>query len=55
EQMKSEVLESIKGQIPMKRLATPTEIADAVGFLAGESGAYITGETLSVNGGLYMN
>ena len=55
EQMKPEVLDSIKNQIPMKRLATPVEIADAVGFLASESGAYITGETLSVNGGLYMH
>lgn len=55
EQMKPEVLESIKAQIPMKRLATPEEIANAVGYLAGESGAYITGETLSINGGLYMH
>ncbi|USD42747.1 SDR family oxidoreductase [Vibrio sp. SCSIO 43135] len=55
EQMKPEVLESIKAQIPMKRLATPEEIAKAVSFLASEDGAYITGETLSVNGGLYMH
>ncbi len=55
EQMKPEVLDSIKNQIPMKRLATPVEIAEAVGFLASDSGAYITGETLSVNGGLYMH
>ena len=55
EQIKPEVLDSIKNQIPMKRLATPVEIAEAVGFLASDSGAYITGETLSVNGGLYMH
>lgn len=55
EQMREEVLASIKSQIPMQRLATPEEIAKAVSFLAGDGGAYITGETLSVNGGLYMN
>lgn len=55
EQMKPEVLESIKNQIPMKRLATPEEIAQSVSYLASDAAAYITGETLSVNGGLYMN
>jgi len=39
----------------MKRLAMPQEIAGAVTFLASDAAAYITGETLSVNGGLYMN
>ncbi|MDN3611761.1 SDR family oxidoreductase [Vibrio ostreicida] len=55
EQMKPEVLDSIKAQIPMKRLATPEEIAKSVSFLVSDAGAYITGETLSVNGGLYMH
>ncbi|MDC0609709.1 SDR family oxidoreductase [Vibrio sp.] len=54
ELMKDEVLESIKNQIPMKRLAKPEEIAGAVAFLVSDAGAYITGETLSINGGLYM-
>lgn len=55
EAMKPEVLESIKGQIPMGRLATPAEVAKSVSFLVSDAGAYITGETLSVNGGLHMH
>ncbi len=55
EAMREEVLDSIRNEIPMKRLARPEEIADAVAFLASDSAAYITGETLSVNGGLYMH
>lgn len=41
-------------QIPMSRLGTPEDIAAAVGFLCSPAAAYITGETLHVNGGMYM-
>lgn len=41
-------------QIPLARLGQPEEIAAMVGFLAGASGAYITGETIHINGGMYM-
>lgn len=55
EEMKPEVLESIVNQVPMKRLAKTKEIANAVVYLASDDAAYITGETLSVNGGLHMH
>lgn len=40
--------------IPLKRLGKPEDIAKMVTFLAGDGGAYITGQTLNVNGGMYM-
>ena len=46
--------EVLVSQISLGRLGQPEEIASVVGFLAGDSGAYITGETIHVNGGMYM-
>lgn len=40
--------------IPMNRVGTPREVADAVGFLCSDAASYITGQTLHVNGGSYM-
>jgi len=45
--------EYLAKQIPMGRLGTADEIADAVLFLAGDSGSYITAQTLHINGGMY--
>ena len=42
-----------KQLIPMARFGTSEEVAEAVGFLASEKASYITGQVLSVNGGLY--
>lgn len=46
--------ETLNGQIPLGRLGQPADIAAAVAFLSADGGAYITGETLHVNGGMYM-
>jgi len=46
--------EGLVGQIALGRLGDAQDIADAVAFLAGPKAGYITGETLHVNGGMYM-
>jgi 3-oxoacyl-[acyl-carrier protein] reductase len=43
----------LKTQIPAKRFGKPEEVAALVGFLASDASAYITGQVISVNGGLY--
>ena len=50
EEQRSELLKSI----PLQKLGEPQDIAAAVGFLASPAGRYITGQTLHVNGGMYM-
>ena len=39
--------------VPMRRFGTPDEVADAVAFLASDKASYITGNVISINGGLY--
>ncbi|MDC0589515.1 3-oxoacyl-ACP reductase FabG [Porticoccaceae bacterium] len=47
--------EAMLTQIPLARLGAPEEIAAVVCFLAGDAAGYITGETIHVNGGMYMS
>jgi len=47
--------ENLQAKIPAARLGQPEDIAKAVGFLCSEEASYITGETIHVNGGMYMS
>lgn len=49
-----DVQEALKAQIPMGILGTPEDVAASVGFLASADSNYVTGQTLHVNGGMYM-
>lgn len=53
-ELPEEQREALIGQIQLNRLGDPADIAAAVTFLAGPMAAYITGETINVNGGMYM-
>jgi len=48
------LVESLERAVPMRRLGEPEDVAAAVAFLASEEAGYITGQTLSVSGGLTM-
>jgi 3-oxoacyl-[acyl-carrier protein] reductase len=46
--------DALISQVPLGRVGTPREVAEVVGFLAGEGATYITGQVFHVNGGLYI-
>ncbi|MEO0542864.1 MAG: 3-oxoacyl-[acyl-carrier-protein] reductase [Pseudomonadota bacterium] len=54
EKLNDKQKDAIMGAIPMKRMGTGTEVASAVTWLASESAAYITGQTIHINGGMAM-
>ena len=49
-----EAREALLAQVPLKRIGTAREVAEMVGFLAGDGAAYVTGQVFHVNGGLYI-
>ncbi|HBI04013.1 MAG TPA: beta-ketoacyl-ACP reductase, partial [Paenibacillaceae bacterium] len=49
-----ETRQNLMGQIPLQRLGKPEDIAHAVKFLASKEAAYMTGQVLHVDGGMYM-
>jgi 3-oxoacyl-[acyl-carrier protein] reductase len=54
DKLSDEIKDSYTSKIPLKRFGEPKDIAEAVAFLLSDSSAYITGEVLKVNGGMYM-
>ncbi len=54
ETVPEKVVNYLIGQIPLNRMGEPEEIANAVAFLASDNSAYITGQVLSINGGMYV-
>jgi 3-oxoacyl-[acyl-carrier protein] reductase len=50
----SEAREALLAQVPLKRIGSARDVAEVVGFLAGDGAAYVTGQVFHVNGGLYM-
>ena len=52
--LSDETRKALMEQVPLGRLGSPDDVAHAVAFLASSQAAYITGETLHVNGGMYM-
>ncbi len=53
-ELPEEQREALISQIPLNKLGDPQDIANAVAFLASPEATYITGETINVNGGMYM-
>jgi len=54
DKLPEETRQALSGQIPLARLGDPGDIANAVRFLASDASAYMTGQTIHVDGGMYM-
>lgn len=53
-ELSEEIQEKIKAEIPLASLGSPEDVAGAVAYLVSDDGAYVTGNTIHVNGGMYM-
>lgn len=53
-QLNENIINEIKSKIPMKKLGTPIDVANLVSFLASDNSSYITGQSLSIDGGMVM-
>jgi 3-oxoacyl-[acyl-carrier protein] reductase len=53
-QLPEAVKETYLGRVPLRRFGAADEVANMAVFLAGDASAYITGQTLAVDGGLHM-
>ncbi|MDP3559411.1 MAG: 3-oxoacyl-ACP reductase FabG [Legionellaceae bacterium] len=54
QQLPDAIKETLYKQIPMRRLGAPIDVANVVAFLASDAAAYITGQNIHVNGGMFM-
>ena len=54
DKLKEDIKEAYIAKIPLKRFGEPSEVAEAVAFLLSDASSYITGETIKVNGGMYL-
>ena len=54
DKINEEIKENLMARIPMNRLGNGEDVSNSVAFLASEASSYITGETIHVNGGMYM-
>jgi 3-oxoacyl-[acyl-carrier protein] reductase len=53
-ELPDDIRQSMKDSVPLGRFGKPEEVAEAVSYLASPGGAYVTGQVLGVNGGMYM-
>ena len=54
DKINDEVKKSLMSRIPMNKLGNGEDVSNSVAFLASDAASYITGETIHVNGGMYM-